>query len=305
MRLHRCRFMLQAMLGAFAAAMLPGPGSLPARADASESVRLTTDGRAKRDPVFLKPDGTELLYVVLEKPTRLRIMKLSLVDGTVTPFHPSETRSEFEPAVSLTGSHIAFVQNRGNLSLALVVQDPTLTQVGEVPPGGGFSGMHSPTFMPDNSRILLSYPEDGRQQIYSFDLKGGDRKLVIDSEGVNNWPNVSPDGRRLLFSSSRDNDYEIYIADTSGANPRRLTNSPKQDLRPRFSPDGKRIAFTSNRDGNYEIYVMQSDGTGLVRLTNNPEQDDFLVWDLNGNSLIIVSERSGKFDLYRIAVPAL
>ena len=270
----------------------------------AEPLRLTTDGRAKRDPVFLNPAGTELLYVVLEKPNQLRIMKLSLADGTVTPLHPSETRSEFEPAVSATGSHIAFVQNRGNLSLALVIQDQSLTQVGEVPPGGGFSGMHSPTFLPDNSRVLLSYPEEGRQQIYSYDLKGGDRQMVIDSEGVNNWPNVSQDGRKLIFSSSRDNDYEIYIADISGANPRRLTNSPKQDLRPRFSPDGTRIAFTSNRDGNYEIYIMQSDGNGLVRLTDNPEQDDFPVWDPAGNSLIIVSERSGRFDLYRIAVSA-
>lgn len=269
-------------------------------APAADPVRLTTDGHIKRDPVFLNAQGTELLYVVLEKPNQLRLMKLSLADQVISPWHMSETRSEFEPAVSASGQRIAFVQNRGNLSLALVIEDLAKTQVGEVRPGGGFSGMHSPTFTTDDSRVLFSYPEEGRQQIFSVNLKGEERQTVIDSEGVNNWPRVSPDGRQLVFSSSRDNDYEIYIAEIDGSNPRRLTNSPRQDLRPRISPEGSRIAFTSNRDGNYEIYVMKLDGSGLVRLTDNVEQDDFPVWDPDGKSLIVVSERDGQSDLYRI-----
>ncbi|RLT02008.1 MAG: hypothetical protein DWI22_21610 [Planctomycetota bacterium] len=271
---------------------------------AADPIRLTTDGHTKRDPVFLNAQGTELLYVVLDKPNQLRLMKLSLADQAISPWHMSETRSEFEPAVSTSGRHIAFVQNRGNLSLAMVIEDLAKTQVGEVPPGGGFSGMHSPTFTRDDLRVFFSYPEEGRQQIFSVNLKGEDRRTVIDSEGVNNWPQVSPDGRQLVFSSSRDNDYEVYLADIDGSNPRRLTRSPGQDLRPRFSPEGSRIAFTSNRDGNYEIYVMKLDATGLVRLTNNSEQDDFPLWDPDGRSLIVVSERDGQTDLYRIATSA-
>ncbi len=276
-----------------------------AMAQAAEPIRLSSDGHSKRDPVFLNPAGTELLYVLLEKPNQLRLMKLTLADLTSSQLHPVETRSEFEPAVSANGSHIAFVQNRGNLSLAMVIHDQTQKQVGEVPPGAGFSGMHSPTFSPDGSTIFFSYPEDGRQQIYSVNLQGQDRKTVIDSPGVNNWPNVSPDGGSLIFSSSRDDDYEIYTSNIDGTNPRRLTNSLKQDLRPRFSPDGSRIAFTSNRDGNYEIYLMSANGDHVTRVTNNPELDDFPTWAPDGKSLIIVSERHGKFDLYRVSVPAI
>ncbi len=124
------------------------------------------------------------------------------------------------------------MQNRGNLSLALVIEDLAQTQVGEVLPGGRFSGMHSPAFTPDKSRVFFRYPEEARQQIYSVNLKGEDRRTVIDSEGVNNWPRISPDGRQLVFSSSRDNVYEIYMADINGSNPRRLTNSPRQEPRP-------------------------------------------------------------------------
>ena len=270
---------------------------------AAEPVRLTSDGHVKRDPVFFNAQGTELLYVLLEKPAQLRLMKLSLVNGTKTPLHPTETRSEFEPALSVNGRYLAYVQNRGNLSLALVIEDTVEKRTSEVPPGGGFSGLRSPTFAPDNSRILFSYPEEGRQQIYSVDLQGKNRQTVIDSEGVNNWPHFSPDGRQFVFSSSRDDDYEIYVAQSNGSNPRRLTNSPGQDIRPRFSPDGSRIAFTSNRDGNYEVYIMQSDGSNLVRVTNHPEQDDYPIWDSTGKSLLMISERSGSFDFYRTEVP--
>jgi Tol biopolymer transport system component len=272
-------------------------------ANAAPPTRLTTDGRLKRDPVFLDERGNDLLFVVLERPSQLRLMKLSVADRSMVALHPSETRSEFEPAVSADGRFVAFVQNRGNLSLALVIQDLKGDQSAEVPPGGGFSGMHSPTFAPDNSRILFSYPEDARQQIFSVDMQGKNRRKVIDSIGINNWPSASPDGQWIAFSSSRDNDYEIYVARNDGSSVRRLTTSPKQDLRPRFSPDGHRIAFTSNRDGNYEIYVMNADGSGLVRVTDHPEQDDYPVWHPDGSRLGVVSERSGQIDLYLVDVP--
>ncbi len=270
---------------------------------ADEPIRLTTDGRMKRDPVLLNPQGTELLYVLLDKPNRLRLMKLSLGSGQSVPLHPDETRSEFEPAVSADGRYLAFVQNRGNLSLAMVVQDLIENKTAELPPGGGFSGMHSPTFARDNSGVCFSYPEERRQSIFSVDLDCKNRKTVVDSVGVNNWPHFSPDGRRLVFSSTRDDDYELYVSDADGSNARRLTNSPKQDIRPRFSPDGRRIAFTSNRDGNYEIYVMAADGSGLTRVTDHPEQDDYATWQSDGQRLIVVSERNGQFDLYSISLP--
>jgi Tol biopolymer transport system component len=272
--------------------------------NAGEPQRLTTDGRVKRDTMFLGPSGKTLLYSVLEKPTQLRLMKLTLPDGKVEPLHPSETRNEFEPAASADGRFLSFVQNRGNLSLALVIEDLQGTQSAEVPPGGGFSGMHSPAFSPDGSRILFSYPEEGRQQIFGVNLQGKNRQSIIDSPGVNNWPHFSPDGRQIVFSSSRDDDYEIYVAQADGSGARRLTNSPRQDIRPRFSPDGKRIVFTSNRDENYEIYVMNADGTQLQQVTQHPEQDDHAAWHPDSRHLVIVSQRQGQSDLYLIEAPA-
>ena len=273
-------------------------------AGAMEPQRLTVDGRMKRDPVFLDPEGAELLYVSQDRPNRLRLMKLTLKEGQSTPLHPDETRSEFEPAVSADGRYLAYVQNRGNLSLAMVVHDLVENKITELPPGGGFSGMHSPTFTRDNRRILLSYPEDGRQSIFSVDLDCKNRQTIVTSVGVNNWPHCSPDGRQLVFSSTRDDDYELYTSRMDGSQSRRLTTSPKQDIRPKFSPDGNRIAFTSGRDGNYNIYVMNADdGSCLTPVTSHQEHDDYATWHPNGGQLIIVCERDGQFDLYSVRLP--
>lgn len=264
---------------------------------AAEPTRLTTDGRVKRDPVFLKPDGSELLFTVLDRPKQLRLMKLTLTNNRVESLHPDETRSEFEPTVSRDGRFLAFVQNRGNLSLALVIQDLMTGMQTEVPPGGGFSGMHSPTIAPDNSRVIYSYPEEGRQHLFVVGLDAKQPRRLVDSSGINNWPSFSPDGRQVVFSSTRDGDFDLYVMSSDGSNVRRLTDSPKQDIRPQWSPDGRRIAFTSNRDGNYEIYTISPDGSGLARITNHAEQDDYAVWHPTGQRLVFVAERDGHQDI--------
>ncbi len=269
----------------------------------AEPQRLTADGTVKRDPVFLKPDGTELLFTQLDKPNQLRLMKLDLRDRSIVPLHPDETRSEFEPAVSLDGRFLAFVQNRGNLSLALVIHDLQDNKQVEIPPAGGFSGMHSPAISPDNSTVLFSFPDGNRQQLFSVSTQATNRRTLVDSLGINNWPSFSPDGKQVVFSSTRDGDYDLFVMNSDGTNVRTLVANPRQDIRPRWSPDGQRIAFTSNRDGNYELYVVNADGSGLIRITQHPEQDDYACWSLDSRSVIAVCERDDHHDLYQLTVP--
>lgn len=275
---------------------------LPLAPASGDERRLTADGRIKSDPVFTDRSGKELVYAVQESPNLIRLVRLRLADGTVTPIDPAETKTRFEPAFSPDGRYFAFVQSKGNLSLGMVIRDTKTGKEAELKPAGGFSGPRRPAIAP-SGRVLYSFAEKGRQKILSVDLNAGDSRVVIDSPGINNAPDVSADGKRVAFSSSREGNFEVYVAGIDGGGVRRLTSHPRQDIRPRFSPDGKRIAFTSNRDGNYEIYVIGADGAGLVRVTNNPERDDYPVWHPDGRRLVIVSERKGKQDLYLLDVP--
>lgn len=263
--------------------------------------QLTNDSLFKRDPIFIK-DGDELVYVVLTRPEQLQIMRMTMSDRKTVPLHKDEVRSELEPAFSRDGRYYAHLQSRSPASVAMMIRDAKEKKDVEIPPAPGFSGMRSPTFTADGNRVLYSFAENGRQQIFSVNLQAKDRKTIIDSNGINNWPHVSKDGKALVFSSTRDGNFEIYVARADGSDVRRLTDARSQEIRPSFSPDGNRIAFTSNRDGNYEVYVMNSDGSDVSRLTDNPEKDDYPAWHPDGKRLVIVSERAGRHDLYLIPV---
>ncbi|MCH8042851.1 MAG: PD40 domain-containing protein [Planctomycetes bacterium] len=271
---------------------------------AAGPLRLTNDGHLKRDPTFTNA-GKQIVYVSGASPIQLQIMQLKFDEADTikqkpSPLHEKATKSEFEPAFSRDGRFYAFVQSRGNLSLALVIRDTKLNKDAEIKPGGGFSGLRSPAIAPDNSRVLYCYPENGTQQIFSVNPQAGDKKALTDSPGVNNWPCYTPDGKTIVFGATRDKNYEIYAMDADGKNPRRLTDSPLMDIRPVVSPDGRRIAFASGRDGNREIYVMNLDGTGVRRITHHPERDDYPAWHPDGKRLLIVSERAGRYDLYLV-----
>ncbi|MBM4002853.1 MAG: hypothetical protein FJ295_06125 [Planctomycetes bacterium] len=269
----------------------------------AEEKRLTSDGQFKSCPVFVDHTGAEIVYVVQESAVQLRLMKLKLADGSTTPVHPTQTKNEFEPAFSRDGKWLAFIQSRGNLSLAVVMKNLSNGTETEIPPGGGFSGARSPAIAPDGSMMLYCYAETDTQSILMMPLPQGKPHVIISGAGVNNWPDFAPDGQRFVFGSSRDGNFEIYTARPDGSDLHRLTTQPLQDLRPRFAPDGQRIVFTSGRDGNYEIYLMRPDGTEQTRLTANPERDDYPIWHPDGNRIVYVAERNGKHDLFLADLP--
>jgi Tol biopolymer transport system component len=290
-----CRRLAGIVLAASIASLVTGS----ARA---EPVRLTTSGSQKFAPSFLH-GGQEVVFTEAVKPTQLQLNRLRLADGTVEPLHPDTPQHELDFAVSRDGTHQAYVKCHAPLSLSLQIVTADNAKLGEIPPAPGLAGYRSPTFTPDNTRLLYSFPEDTQQHIFSVSVRGDDKRQLTTGVGINNWPSVSPDGGRIVFASTRDGNYDLYSMAADGGDVRRLTDSPTMDMRPRFSPDGRQIAFTSNRDGNYEIYVIDADGGGLTRVTEHPERDDYAEWHPDGRQLVMVAERGGRHDLWLVDVP--
>ena len=274
---------------------------LQSSATSAEEIRLTNDGRIKRDPVFID-NGDTPVYVVDESSDKMPLIRRDMRDGTSEPFHKNAPKSEFAPAFSANGQYYAFIQSRGNLSLALVIRDIQGVKTSENKPAGGFSGMRSPTISPQGERVLYCFPEKGSQQIWSVNMEAEDRKALTDGQGVDNWPAYTPDGKTIVFGSTRDGNYEIYSMKSDGKDVKRLTNSPTQDIRPVISHDGKRIAFISQRDGNRELYVMNLDGSNLKRVTKHPDRDDYPAWHPDGKRIAVISDRAGRTDLYLVTV---
>jgi TolB protein len=263
-------------------------------------VRLTTDGRLKMDPVFVK-GGEEIVFTVQESPALWCLMRLRLSDGSLERLHPAAKTAELEPSFSADGRTYVFVQSQGNLSLKMIIRDSKTNKDAIFDPGGGFAGVRRPSMSPRGDRVAFAIPAANGQVIASVDSQGKDRRTLIQG-GVNNWPAYSPDGRLIAFGSSREGDFDLYIMSSDGTGVRVLTRGPGLDCRPAWSPDGRRLAFTSNRDGNYEIYTIDADGSGLRRITRNDERDDYAAWHPDGKRLMFVGERAGKSDLYLVEV---
>src|SRR5262245_43390097 len=134
----------------------------------SEAQRLTTDGRLKNDPVFVR-GGEEVVFTLLETPAQLRLMRLRLADGSVERLHPQATTSEFEATFAADGSAYAFVQSRGNLNLKLVIRDTRDGRDAIFDPGGGFACVRRPTFHPRAEGVAFAIPTASGQEIAAVD----------------------------------------------------------------------------------------------------------------------------------------
>jgi Tol biopolymer transport system component len=184
----------------------------------SESVRLTTDGRFKRDPAFW-PGGRELIYAVLTPVTRMasereglegrvRLMRLRWADRSVVPFHDrlqNQPLSDRELCVSADGTVYAYCLVKASEKVVIVVEDlkrqRTVTIESDSKPNASF--LNRPTLSPDGSRIVFMKDSN---RLVARDLWKDDAGTVELGVEGDLRPSFSPDGRRIVFTSRRDRD---------------------------------------------------------------------------------------------------
>ena len=122
----------------------------------------------------------------------------------------------------------------------------------------------SVTWAPDGKSLLTYSFGNGKQGVYSLDIKtGAAHRLAVDSTARS--PSWSPDGKTIAYISSDFNSGGVYTVDATGRNRKQLTDHYETGFT--WSPDGKQIAFNSNRNRSVQIYSMALDGTDLKKIT--------------------------------------
>ena len=142
-----------------------------------------------------------------------------------------------------------------------------------------------PAWSPDGSRIALGMNTEGGTDIAVFNVRTGEREVVIEMDGFEDGAAWSPDGTQLAFRHNND----LFVANADGSAARPVATPPHTRIdkpplsgtpgSPTWSPDGTKIAYDLSASGDAcSIWVMNPDGTGQTQLTDRQQCDHGPAW---------------------------
>ncbi len=218
----------------------------------------------------------------------------------VTDFHGSHS----QPTLSPDGTMMAWLSDIdgtphvwvGNLQAG----DPIQVTHGEL-------AADSPSWSPDNSRIIFERAGPERVSIYSVDTLGTSPPRLVLEGGAN--PSYAQRSDQFVYTLGR----QIWIAAGDGSNARKIENLPIEqgfaDRQPALSPDGSLIAFIHAKAGPIgNLWVIGSEpGAEPRQLTYNDIEELRAAYSPtftpDGKEIVFsLASKNGTAGLYRISV---
>jgi Tol biopolymer transport system component/uncharacterized protein YraI len=102
--------------------------------------------------------------------------------------------------------------------------------------------------------------QDGRNNIYRYELDSGDLRLLTNGYD----PAFSPDGAQVVFTRGGGSDNGLYVINLDGSGERKLWGEGEILRSPKWSPDGKWIVY-SRFTGSYKCFDLQFIGCKSLR----------------------------------------
>ena len=155
-----------------------------------------------------------------------------------------------------------------------------------------------PDWSPDGETLFYYSYLKNNPDIYSHNIRTGQRRIVARFSGSNISPSVSPDGKRVAMVLSKAGSPDIWVASVNGSGLRRLTTTKAAESSPCWSPDGRFICFVSRVSGRSALYKIPANGGAMSRIktvyVSNATEPD---WSPDGKAIAFTTQRGGNFDI--------
>ncbi|HUX45910.1 MAG TPA: protein kinase [Terracidiphilus sp.] len=117
----------------------------------------------------------------------------------------------------------------------------------------------TPEISPDGTRLAVARGEQGKQDIWVFDLKRGAASRLTFNPADDTNPSWLPGGSQILFSSKRKGPYGIYQKDADGLGSAQVVTQSSSEARAidDVSPDGRYVIYDT-ADGPNSIQLVVS-----------------------------------------------
>lgn len=98
---------------------------------------------------------------------------------------------------------------------------------------------------PDGKTLTYTGDRDGKLDIYTIPVDGGEEVQLTRESGLNDGPEYAPDGSRIYFNSTRTGRMQLWRMYPNGYDQEQVTDDGFNNWFPHISPDATRIAFLS------------------------------------------------------------
>ena len=200
------------------------------------------------------PDGSGILFAYV-KPTRAVVVRSSLAGVGLNYVSQGEMgEDDAEPVITRDMKKIYFTTIMGG-SRMICSMDAK---------GGNFTvlseGGHLALNPNDNTKIIYNSRVGKVVQVFTMDLKTGQKAQLTNGDYNNKDGAFSADGKYIAFVSNRENpkkrNHHLYVMKSDGTDLIQLTQGDTDEGDPCFGPDGT-VYFYSNADRNYNIWKVK------------------------------------------------
>ncbi|MBN1641303.1 MAG: PD40 domain-containing protein [Anaerolineae bacterium] len=147
-------------------------------------------------------------------------------------------------------------------------------------------------------RVACTLTADGRSDVFTLDLGGGDLHNVTAAQGLGGMdPQWSPDGERLVYLCG-EHEMDICVIRADGSQPEQLTYHPSRDIGASWSPDGTVLLYQTNRGGLSDVYAITYPDRTETDLTQGISQSAAPWWSPDGKRIAFQSDRDGYMDIF-------